>query len=377
VKQIAVHTDAPMQYLEGSPEAKILGSAGVELRGRPCKSEDETIELARDADAILNGMVPLTRRVIQALPRTRVIARYGVGFDNVDLDAATEAGIAVVYVPDYCVEEVSNQALALLLDWARQVSHFDALLRSGKWGWEHAAKMQSVHGQHLGIVGAGRIGMALARKASALAMDVCAFDPVVTASALEAQGVRSVPLDVLLAESDYVSLHTPLMAGTRHLIGAAQLAKMKRSAFLINTSRGPVIDEKALIDALREGRIAGAGLDVFEQEPLPADSALRSLPNTILTPHVGAQSPQATLRLRTQVGEEVMRALRGELPRNIANTAVRAKARLLGSARSPAPPSATRSNRSSCATMQWASWARRSAASCRSSAPWSATRRPR
>jgi D-3-phosphoglycerate dehydrogenase len=187
-----------------------------------------------------------------------------------------------------------------------------------------------VHQQRLGIVGAGRIGMALARKALALKMEVSAFDPQVPAAALEAQGVRAQPLDALLAESDYVSVHTPLMAGTRHLIGAAQLARMKPTAFLINTARGAVIDEKALIEALRAGKIAGAGLDVFETEPLPADSPLRTLPNTILTPHMGAQSPLATQRMRSQVGEEVLRALRGELPLNIANTAVRAKARLLG-----------------------------------------------
>jgi len=330
VSKLAVHSDAPLQYLEGSPEAKILASGGVELRGRPCKSEDETIELARDADAILNGMVPITRRVIAALPRTAVIARYGVGVDNVDLDAATEAGIAVVYVPDYCVEEVSNQALAFILDWARQLTRNDGLLRRGSWGWEFAGQMQSLVGKRLGIVGAGRIGLALARKARALGMEVCAFDPQVPAPELERQGVHPIAFDALLAESDYVSLHVPLTAGTRHLIGAAQLARMKPSAFLINTARGPVVDEKALVAALRDGRIAGAGLDVFEQEPLAGDHPLRSLSNTILTPHVGAQSPEATLRMRTQVGEEVLRALRGELPVNIANAAVRSKARLLG-----------------------------------------------
>jgi D-3-phosphoglycerate dehydrogenase len=295
--KLAVHTDAPLQYLEGSPEAKILGEGGVELRAQRCQSEDETIALARDADAVLNGMVPLTRRVLERLPRTVVIARYGVGVDNV---------------------------------WARQVTRCDALLRSGKWGWEYAPQMQSVHQQRLGIVGAGRIGLALARKALALRMEVAAFDPQVPAATLEAQGVRALPLDALLAQSDYVSVHTPLLPGTRHLIGAAQLARMKPTAFLINTARGAVVDEKALIEALRAGRIAGAGLDVFETEPLADDSPLRTLPNTILTPHMGAQSPLATERLRRQVGEEVLRALRGELPLHIANAAVRPKARLLG-----------------------------------------------
>jgi D-3-phosphoglycerate dehydrogenase len=275
-------------------------------------------------------MVPLTRRVIERLPRTVVIARYGVGVDNVDLEAATDAGIAVAYVPDYCVEEVSNHALALLLGWARQITRSDALLRAGQWGWEYAAQMQSVHQQKLGIVGAGRIGLALARKALALGMEVAAYDPQVSPGILEQHGVRALPLDELLAQSDYVSVHTPLLPSTRHLIGRAELARMRPGAFLINTARGAVIDEKALVEALRAGRIAGAGLDVFETEPLPADSPLRSLPNTILTPHVGAQSPVATQRMRRQVGEEVLRALRGELPLNLANAAVRSRARLLG-----------------------------------------------
>jgi phosphoglycerate dehydrogenase-like enzyme len=203
------------------------------------------------------------------------------------------------------------------------------MLREGKWGFDHVPRMQSVHQQQLGIVGAGRIGLALARKAAVLGMEVVSCDPYVPAAALQGRGVRPVGFDALLATSDYISIHTPLLPSTRHLIGAAELARMKPTAFLINTSRGPVVDEAALVEALRGGRIAGAGLDVFEQEPLPADSPLRALPNVILSPHVGAQSPLATERLRRQIAEEVLRALRGELPLNVANADVRARARLL------------------------------------------------
>jgi phosphoglycerate dehydrogenase-like enzyme len=310
--KLAVHTDAPLQYLEGSPEARILGEGGVELRAQRCQSEEETIALARDADAVLNGMVPLTRRVLERLPRTVVIARYGVGVDNVDLEAATDAGIAVVYVPDYCVEEVSNHALALLLGWARQVTRCDALLRSGKWGWEYAAQMQSVHQQRLGIVGAGRIGLALARKALALSMEVAAYDPQVPAAALEAQGVRALPLDALLAQSDYVSVHTPLLAGTRHLIGAAQLARMKPTAFLINTARGGVVDQDALRDALLARRIAGAGLDVTDPEPLPADHPLLDAPNLLVVPHIGSATVRTRERMAAMAADNLLAALAGQ-----------------------------------------------------------------
>jgi D-3-phosphoglycerate dehydrogenase len=327
--RIAVNTDAPLEYFRSSPEGVLLQRAGIDVRGGPCRSEDETIACARDADAILNGIVPITRRVLESLPRTRVVARYGVGVDNVDLDAATEQGIVVVNVPDYCAEEVSNQALAFLLAWARQVTRYDSMLHEGGWGFDHVPSMQSVHQQRLGVIGGGRIGLALARKGLALGMEVVVHDPYLDAAELEKQGVRSASLEELLAASDYVSIHVPLTKQTHHLIGAEQLASMKPTGFLINTSRGPVVDERALIEALQNKKIAGAGLDVFEQEPLPKDNPLRRMPNVILTPHVGAQSPVATSRLRRQIAEEVIRALGGELPLNIANPAVRSSARLL------------------------------------------------
>ena len=327
-QHLAVHTDSPNERLESAPEAQILRAAGVEVKGKRCLTEDETIEWAKDADAILNGLVPITRKVLENLPRTRVVARYGVGVDNVDLDAATEQGIAIVHVPDYCAEEVSNQALAFLLDWARQVTQFNTLIHNGDWSYEYLTSMQSIHEQKLGVIGGGRIGLAMARKGKALAMDVMVCDPYVKPEELKAQGFRAATLAELLSESDYISIHTPLTPNTRHLIGADELKIVKPSAFLINTSRGPVVDEAALIQALQEKRIAGAGLDVFEKEPLPDDSPLRTMPNVLMTPHMGSQSPAANARLRRQIAEEVLRALRGEFPLNIANDAVRSNARL-------------------------------------------------
>ena len=326
---LAVHTDAPSERLEKSLEAKLLREAGIEVHGKRCQSEDEVIGWAKDADAILNGLVPITRKVLEAVPRVKVVARYGVGVDNVDLEAATEQGIAVVHVPDYCAEEVSNQALAFLLSWARQVSRFDVKIHEGEWSRDYLPAMRSVHQERLGVIGGGRIGLAMARKGLALSMEVLVHDPYVDPKDLETEGYVPATLEELLRESDYVSLHTPLVPSTRHLIGAAQLELMKPTAFLINTSRGPVVDETALVEALRNKAIAGAGLDVFEEEPLAQESPLRSMDNVIMTPHMGSQSPLAGERLRRAIAAEVIRALQGELPVNIANPGVRKNARLL------------------------------------------------
>ena len=326
---LAFHTDMPPAMLDDAPEARMLRDAGIEVRGEPCGSEEETIEKAAGADAILNGLVPITRRVLEALPGLKVVARYGVGVDNVDLDAATDAGVAVVHVPDYCVEEVSNQAFAFLLAFARQVPRWTAMLREGRWGYDHIGEMRSVHGQVLGVIGLGRIGAATARKGAAFGMEVLGFDPGLADDELRARGARPASLEELLERSDYVSLHAPLLPATHHLIGAPELARMKPGAFLINTSRGPLVDEKALVAALDGGGIAGAGLDVFEVEPLAADSPLRGMDQVLLSPHMGAQSPVATAQLRRSIAEEVTRALRGEWPLHVANPGVRERARLL------------------------------------------------
>ncbi len=326
---LAFHTDMPPAMLDDAPEARMLREAGIEVRGERCGSEDETIERAAGADAILNGLVPITARVLEALPGLKVVARYGVGVDNVDLQAATRCGVAIVHVPDYCVEEVSNQAFAFLLGWARQVPRWTEMLRAGRWGYDHIGAMRSVHGQTLGVIGLGRIGAATARKGAAFGMEVLGFDPGLGDDDLRARGAEPCTLEALLARSDYVSLHAPLLPATHHLIGAAELARMKPGAFLINTSRGPLVDEKALIDALQRGELAGAGLDVFETEPLPDDSPLRGMDQVLLSPHMGAQSPLATAKLRRSIAEEVTRALRGEWPLHVANPEVRANARLL------------------------------------------------
>ncbi|MEE9286392.1 MAG: C-terminal binding protein [Dehalococcoidia bacterium] len=327
-RPLAVHTDADPERVAAALETKLLGEAGVDVTGRRCRSDDEVIELAAQADIILNGLVPITRKVLEAVERCKAVARYGVGYDNVDIQAATEQGIAVIHVPDYCAEEVSNHVMAFLLAWAKQLVPFDSATHQGRWDYRLVPKVQSVREQTLGIVGVGRIGMAVARKARAFAMDVVAYDPYMAPEVLEAEGITACSLEEGLARSDYVSIHTPLTPETRHLIGAEQLKAMKKTAFLINTSRGPVVDEAALAQALQEGWIAGAGLDVFEREPLPADSPLRTMANVIMTPHTASQSPVANAVLRRRIAEEVLRVLRGEFPLNVANPAVKQNARL-------------------------------------------------
>jgi len=266
---------------------------------------------------------PVTRRVLENLPRCRAVVRYGIGLDNVDLQAATDCGILVAHVLDFCTDEVSNHAIALLLALARRLIPLHRDAAAGRWRQPQAWTLAPVHGQTLGIVGFGNIGQAAARKARAFGLRLLAHDPYGDPGAAEELGAALVPLGELLAESDYVSLHAPLTPGTRHLIGAAELAAMKPSAVLINTSRGPVVDEAALVEALTSGGIAGAGLDVFEEEPLPADSPLCRLENVILTPHVASVSPEAMRRLREEVGRAAADVLRGRRPKYVANPTVR------------------------------------------------------
>ena len=267
----------------------------------------------------------MTARVIAELKRCRVIARYGIGVDNVDLAAATRAGIVVTNVPDYCVDEVSDHGLALFLALARRVVAADQAVKSGAWDVVAHKGIQRLRGQTLGLLGFGKIARALAVKAQALGMQVLAFDPFVDAETMARLKVRGADMDTLLTESDAVSVHVPLSPETRGIIGERALARMKPTAFLINTSRGGLVDEQALAAALMAGRLAGAALDVVEKEPPPPDHPLRKAPNVILTPHLAFYSREAVVELQTKVAEEAARALRGEPPRSPVNREVLAR----------------------------------------------------
>src|SRR5262245_3176431 len=270
-------TDYVFPSLE--PERQVLAPLGVELRPQQCHSEQETIELTREADGVLNCYAKITARVIENLKHCKIIARYGIGVDNVDVVAATRSGILVTNVPDYCIDEVSDHALALLLALARHIVAADAAVKAGTWDVVSHAEIRRLRGQTLGLVGFGKIAIAVSAKAQALGLRVLAHDSYLDAELIARHGVEAVDLDTLLTSSDAVSIHVPLLPETRNLIGERELARMKATAFLINTSRGGIVDEEALAVALKEGRLGGAALDVLSAEPLPADHPLRPAPN--------------------------------------------------------------------------------------------------
>jgi D-3-phosphoglycerate dehydrogenase len=326
-RPLIVHADArPGSQLD--EERQGIGDLDYELVATRAGGEDELIANVRDADVVLVVGVQITRRVLESLPRCRCVVRYGIGLDNVDVEAATDEGIVMAHVLDFCTEEVSNHAIALLLAVARRLPMLHRDVAAGRWRSEQIRFMAPVHGETLGIVGFGNIGQAVGRKALAFGLRVLACDPYCDRGVAEEMGVKLVPLEELLAEADYVSLNTPLTPETRHIIGAAELKAMKPTAVLINTARGPVVDEPALIEALSNGEIAAAGLDVFEEEPLPADSPLCRLDNVVLTPHVGSMSPEAMQQLRQEVGRAAGDVLRGRWPKYVANPNVKPRVEL-------------------------------------------------
>jgi len=310
---LALKTSALLPF--GPDDREALAVHEIELIERSCPTEEELIEHGREADALLVIGEPLTANVIGQLDRCRVIARFGAGLDNVDIDAATAKGIQVTYVPGASVEEVSDHALAMIFSLARRMPDLDAATRSGNWDiLGELPPFRRLVDQTVGVIGLGRIGQVLARKVRGLGIDLVAYDPFLDDAALSALGARPLPLDELLAISDYVSVHTPLTPGTRHLIGAAELARMKPTACLINVARGGVVDQEALVAALGEGRLAGAGVDVFETEPLPLDDPLLALGNVILSPHAAHHSLESMNELRNRVIADVAAVLAGEQP---------------------------------------------------------------
>jgi D-3-phosphoglycerate dehydrogenase len=317
---IVAITDYVFSSLE--PERAVLEPLGVELRPQQCRSEEEIVELAQEADAVLNCYAKMTARVIEGLKRCKIIARYGIGVDNVDLAAATKAKILVTNVPDYCIDEVSDHALALLLALARRITVADGAVKAGAWDVVAHAGMRRLRGQTLGLLGFGKIAKALASKVQPLGMKALVYDPYLEAALIAQHGAEAANLDRLLAEADAISIHVPLSPETRNLIGPGELARMKSTAFLINTSRGGIVDEQALAEALKAGRIGGAALDVLFVEPPPLDHPLRKLPNIILTPHLAFYSRESVIELQTKAAEEVARALKGEPPRSPVNPEV-------------------------------------------------------
>lgn len=310
---------APTTEIEAEVLAAIDGRLVVALTGE----ESELVELAAGADAILTCFKHVTSAVIRAATKLRVIGRYGVGVDNIAVDVATELGIPVTNVPVYCVDEVAEHALAMLLTLARRTAVYDASVRAGEWSLEVGMPMHRVSGSVFGVVGFGHIGRAVAQRARALGMRVVVTDQNVTEEAVNSSGAERLELADLLALSDAVSLHVPLTADTRHLIDADRLALMKPTSFLINCARGAIVDLDAVAVALRDGRIAGAAIDVFDPERLPVDHPLMGLRNTVLTPHVAFYSEESIAELQRQATENVLAVLQGQAPANLVNPSVR------------------------------------------------------
>ncbi|MDQ6670472.1 MAG: C-terminal binding protein [Chloroflexota bacterium] len=288
------------------------------------RDPDRVLEHAADADALVMSWLPVTRALIDQLERCRVIVRFGIGVDMIDLDAATDRGILVCNTATYCLDEVSNHAMGLLLMLNRGLLQDIDSVRSGGWFRTTTSPPRRLAGQRLGLVGLGNIGRLVASKARGFGMQVVAYDPYVRQASQD--GISLVGLDELLDSADFVSLHCPLNASTRQLIGRRELARMKPTTFLINTARGPIVDAAALFEALKEGRLAGAGLDVFDTEPLPGDDPLRKLDNVILTPHSASWSVESGVECRRMAIEHVVTVLRGGVPSDIVNRAVLAQA---------------------------------------------------
>ncbi|MBI3760883.1 MAG: C-terminal binding protein [Chloroflexi bacterium] len=318
---LVVHTDPHLHPLT-SDHIEELKDVGARVTYFDSGDGQDFLEIAGEADAVLNADFPLPALLINRLRRCRIIARYGMGVDNIDVSAATARGIMVANVPEFGTEEVADRAILLLLAAACALPVADRDVRQGRWrtsAWRMSAE---VGGQTLGLVGFGRIARAIARRAAAFDLRVVACDPYLDAKVFEAHGVTRLELEGLLATSDYVCLVVPLTNETRHLLDARRLALMKASAIVINVARGGILDQQALAEALRAGRLAGAGLDVPEREPPDPADPLLGLDNVVLTPHTATFTRRAMDSIRQQAVASVIRVLRGERIPNLVNPEV-------------------------------------------------------
>ncbi len=316
---LVVATDP--HHSDFSGELEELAVIGAEFRTAQCRTEGDVAEACREADGIMVTFAPVGRRALAGMPRCRIVVRTGVGYDTLDVAAATERGVMVANVPDYCIGEVADHALALMLCLWRRISELDGRVRTQGWG-PQVKPVHRLEGRVLGIIGVGRIGRAVAARARGFGLRLIGCDPYMPPDVFSALGVEPVGLDVLLRSADIVTLHTPLTHETRGLIRKETLRLMQPTALLVNTSRGGVVITEDLEQALREGWIAGAGLDVFETEPFPNDHPLRRLPHVVLTPHAAWYSEESEVELRRRAARTVVQALRGEVPATLLNPEV-------------------------------------------------------
>jgi D-3-phosphoglycerate dehydrogenase len=302
--------DSPFPSLD--PAKKALSRLDFELHVAKSGTAEDILAVAKDADALITTYAKITGEIIKQLTKCKAIGRFGLGVDNIDLVAAKDKGIPVNYVPDYCIHEVSDHAVAMLLALIRKIPLSNKLVQGGRWEMPAVVPITRITGTTLGLVGFGNIPRLVAPKAQAFGMKVIAYDPYVKPEVFKAADVEGVDLDTLLKRSDYISVHAPLMDATRGLINAAALAKTKKGVYIVNTARGPLIDEAALVAALDSGQVGGAALDVVTVEPLPKDSKLVGRDNVILTPHTGFYSVEALAELQTKCASDIARILSGE-----------------------------------------------------------------
>jgi D-3-phosphoglycerate dehydrogenase len=306
---------------------------GVEFITSPCQTEEEIIEAARDADFVLTFKKPFTGKVMEQLIRCRMVYNIGTGYETIDLEAATEHGICVSYPDAYCSEEVAEHAMALILACARKLVRLDRAVREGKWEsyekreirFNILPPMFPIRGQTLGLIGFGRIARKLVPKARGFDMRVLAFDPYISQDVFAEYGVEAVALPYLIENSDFISVHAAFTSDARHMLGAEQFQKMKPTAYVINCARGEFIDEEALYDAVTRGEIAGAALDVIQEESMPPGHSLLKPDNIIITPHTAYYSEESLGRLRKRPFEEISRMVNGQWPQWLLNTEVKNK----------------------------------------------------
>lgn len=300
-------------------EAAVMAEIGAELLDYHCQTEDEVIAVAADCDALICQFAPITRKVIESLEKCKVIVRYAIGVDNIDVAAAEEHGIYVCNVPDYGIDEVSNHAIALLLDCAKKLTYLAGQVKQGNCSYTIVKPLFRMEGKTLGLMGFGRIPRLVAKKMAGFGVHIIAYDPMMNEELARELGVTPVSFDQLLRESDYLSVHCPLTADTHHLFNEAAFRAMKPTAIFINTARGAVVNEEDLIHALEQGEIAMAGIDVTETEPIPVDHPLLKLDNAVVTPHAAWYSEEAVQSLQLKAAQEAARVLKGQPPLNPVN----------------------------------------------------------
>ena len=301
-------------------EKQVLVSGGCELAGHQCRTPEALIEVVRDADHVLTQFAPVNANVVNAMERAKVIVRYGIGYDNVDLAAAAARGIPVCNVPEFCTDEVADHTLGLILATTRCLFQNHHATSAGDWGLAvPLGQMRALARLTVGIVGLGRIGQAVAKRLAGFGCRLLAFDPAIPADEIAQAGAEPASLDDLLGNSDLVSLHCPSNEKTRWLINESSIAKMKPGAILINVGRGDLVDPDALVAALGQGRISAVGLDVFSPEPIPADHPILRMENVIVGSHIASASEQAVVTLRESAAKTVLKAINGEPLPNIVN----------------------------------------------------------